>query len=162
MGCCLLGETSDRYALGSKTSDAVLLVSLAIGAFVKHLLRVCSIDQAAPSVVLNVLKGPMLERLLSFSCWLFLFMYFKWLIIIMSEWEFWIFVGKQTKRYFPSLNLKYPLVFQKAKKKKKKESVLLASDASEQKKGRRSHSSNKAYSGIVEAGTFLKFLRYCE
>lgn len=53
----------------------------------------------------------------------------------MSEWEFWIFVGKQTKRYFPSLNLKYPLVFQKAKKKKKKESVLLASDASEQKKG---------------------------
>lgn len=37
----------------------------------------------------------------------------------MSEWEFWIFVGKQTKRYFPSLNLKYPLVFQKAKKKKK-------------------------------------------
>lgn len=46
----------------------------------------------------------------------------------MSEWEFWIFVGKQTKRYFPSLNLKYPLVFQKVKKKKKKESVLLASE----------------------------------
>lgn len=76
----------------------------------------------------------------------------------MSEWEFWIFVGKQTKRYFPSLNLKYPLVFQKAKK-KKKESVLLAS---EQKNGRRSHSSNETYSGVVEAGTFLKFLRYCE
>lgn len=49
----------------------------------------------------------------------------------MSEWEFWIFVGKQTKHYFPSLNLKYPLVFQKAKK--KTESVLLES---EQKKGR--------------------------
>lgn len=83
------------------------------------------------------------------------------------EWEFWIFVGKQTKRYFPSLNLNYPLVFQKAKKKKKKESVLLASkqkivDPPPRKKEDDPIQVIKHIQGLSKLGPSCKFLCYCE